>query len=219
MAAQSVPHFATYQRPVVPTPPFRQDADYLASQFGALQARRQYQQDAQGPVSAELQFESKQQKEITEAINAIQRAQQEANEAAVNGRSDDLQKAQEEMVKARGRLDRIAYEARLRNTATSAVVAPALQHYQGVTRGFDVDPTYVRPRTMYTDARYVPPPPASYPQWKAAGILPPTNTTSFSGKVMGKFLKQRLPNNVYTPTAYPLPPGVKYKASTTTPTP
>jgi hypothetical protein len=199
-----------------PLHPSRQDADYLASQFGALEAHRQYRQNAPGPVTTELSLERSQSKEIQETLKATQKAQQEANEAIAHGRPDDFQAAQEAMVKARGKLDRIKYEAQLKNLA---MVIP--QHYQGPTRGFDFDPAFLRPRIIYTDSRVIfpPPPPTQQPPLSMHYPQPVDSISSFSGRVMGKFFKQRLPNNLYTPTAYPLPPGVKYKASTTTPTP
>lgn len=202
------PRMNTFITPPTTYPPFpeinsQRDADWVASQFGALEAHRQHTEGLRGPVAVEIDRERNERKELKEAIQAIQRASTTANEAITKHDSEGLQRAQEAMIKARGVLDRLSHNSHLR----SATVPPALQGYQGVTRGFELDPAYLRPRTYYTDNA----PLSSFPN----GMV---DSTTFRGRFMAKMSKPRIPGNVYMPTAYPLPPGVKYTASST-PTP
>lgn len=135
------------------------------------------------------------------AILASQRAANDASQATAWGDAARFHQAQQAMVRARGALDRISYDARLRDAAFPA----ALNNYHGVTRGYDVDPAHLRSRTYYTEGP-VPPPPLAM-------------STTQNGKAKATLRKQhRVPSRVYMPTAYPLPAHVKYKASMT-PTP
>lgn len=184
----------------------REDADWLARRFAALEASRQYEEGRRGPVAAEIGRERKEYKELLQATLATEKAAKEAGRAAAQNDSESFHAAQQAMVKARGVLDRLSHDARLR----SAAMPPSMHAYQGVTRGYDFDPAYLRPRTYYSDTA----PPPAVPYNSMEGMA----TTSFRGRVMGKLSKPTVPGGSYMPTAYPLPPGVKYRASTT-PTP
>lgn len=195
----------------------RQDADWLAGRFETLQVGRQHQDGARGPVAAEIAREKKEAKDLEQAIQETKNAIDQANQAANKGQADQFQKAQEAMVKARGKLDRLTYESQLR----SAMIPPSMKQYQGVTRGFDVDSAFLRPRMYYTDSRipFIPPPlPPPPPRANLQDEM--TTATSFSGKFMARLFKApNVSNNMQMPTAYSLPPGAKYKASAHVPTP
>lgn len=214
------PHFPPPHLPLtsqqVAAPLARQDADWLANRFGILQSNRQYSDGSRGPVAAELARERKEAKELEEAIQSTKKSIEQANQAANKGQTEQFQQAQEATIRARGKLDRLTYESQLR----SAVVPLNMQQYQGITRGYDIDPSLLRRRTHYTDARapFIPNLPSPNMAIPSQGMA--ATTTSFSGKFMAKLFKPpNIPNNNYIPTAYSLPPGVKYKASTNVPTP
>jgi hypothetical protein len=193
------------QYPRFPTIDTREDADWLARRFGGLEAHLEHREGLRGPVEAEIGRERKEFKELQEAIKVTQKASTLANEAVILHDLDKFELAQQDMIKARGVLDRLSHNATLR----SATVPPTLQNYQGATRGFEVDPALLRPRTYYSDTS----PPLAYPIDMANGA-----SNTFRGRLMAKMNKPRVPANVYMPTAYPLPPHAKYRASTT-PTP
>ncbi|UZJ51023.1 hypothetical protein CBS101457_000343 [Exobasidium rhododendri] len=215
MPLNPLPRFSPIER--------RDQADWLAKRFGGLEAHLQHEEGRRGPVAAEMDREREEMKQVEEAVLATKRASDQAHKAIARHDAEHFHSAQEEMVKARGVLDRLSHQAQLRNAA----IPPEMQNYQGVTRGFDLDPAYLRPRTHYSDA-------CPLPMASAAPVTMPgeyfndTTTTSFKGRFMAKLNKAplpppppplaQLPHSIYMPTAYPLPPGVKYKASTT-PTP
>lgn len=203
-----------------PIPVTRQDADWLSASFGALQAQKEVVDGSRGVVSAELQREERESKELKQAIEASREAVDRANAAIAKGDAAKYQIAQEDMIRARGTLDRLSHEAQLRN----ALVPPALINYQGINRGFDHDPAYLRLRTYYTNERlpYYSQqiiPPACMPPGPGMPYSGMTGAaTSFSGRIMGKLVKPKIPNSTYMPTAWPIPPAARFKASST-PTP
>jgi hypothetical protein len=194
--------------PPAPIVQSRQEADYLARRFEVF---RQHKQGAKGPVEAGLETERREYKEMQRAIQMSQEAAMEAKEAIAKYDKDKFEAAQIAMVKARGVLDRMRYQSQMRNT----VIPPALHNYQGLTRGYDQNPAYLRPRTYYTDLK----PPFMAPNAGPYAGMPPmmTTTTRCKGRFMSMLSGKPQPQMAMN-TFAPYPPGVRYKASSV-PTP
>lgn len=218
----------------------RAHADWYAKVFAGYEAHRQYKYGQKGPVAAEIDSERKRVRRLHRAQSLIEEASRRLHETNTGSPSEHKERerkaAEVDLARARGMMDRI----RRQDNARRDTLPPWLADYQGVTRGFE--PPSDRPRTHYVDAppvmpaggmlfeRQVPPSwpfapplqpqrlPTSYPP--GTTNVPLHQTMPFGAPPLAGQSRDglRLPSSMSMPTAYPIPPGTKYKGSSV-PTP